>query len=79
MDEEALAEAVWAYDPMGILGSREDIPTEYDELIQGIIALRRIAAETPQIEQWVHHFFTSVWGAEFTANAAREFVRAVLG
>ncbi len=77
-ERAAVAEAVWSQDPIGIAHSRDEAATEYDEAIDGLLALHRRGAGSVEMERWIHSFFADGWGIEYSENSARDLVGVVL-
>jgi hypothetical protein len=67
-----------SYDPIGIAHSRDQVSNEYDEVIRGLLVLRKQGADEVRMEEWVHRFFNSVWGIDFSVDASQELVHTVL-
>ncbi len=74
---EAVADLFWEFDPAVLADARDEIPTEYDALIAGVIALSKDDATGVSAATWLVQTLRADWGIAVAFEEARELgVRA---
>ena len=73
---EKLVNAVWAFDPVGIRGSRMEIPDEYDSIADGLMFHLASGASDRELNRWVRSELAVEWGAEYAAADLEKLVHS---
>lgn len=69
--------AMWEIDPAGVASIQEDIPDEYDELVNGVHAQLIAAISVEDVMVWIVEYFNTVWGISIRAESHTKLEKRV--